>query len=75
MYLADIASSLQFCLKKCAGWGARSIMAEVFPEGNVEKVAAISYQSSAGFETQAAALLHHRGTETQRNAILGFPLV
>jgi hypothetical protein len=24
-------------LENCAGWGAQSIMAELFPEGNVEK--------------------------------------
>jgi hypothetical protein len=36
MYFADIASSLQLFLKICAGWGARSIMAEFFPDGNVE---------------------------------------
>jgi len=34
-------------LENCAGWGARSIMAEVFREGNVEKrgsLSAVSYQ-------------------------------
>jgi len=29
-------------LENCAGWGARSIMAEVFREGNVEKLAQLS---------------------------------
>jgi len=39
MYFADIASSLYFVLEMCAGWGARSIMAEIEAEGNVEKEA------------------------------------
>src|SRR5215475_658924 len=37
MYLADIASSLNFGLENCAGWRARSIMAEIGGEGNDEK--------------------------------------
>jgi hypothetical protein len=36
MYFADIASSLYFGLENCAGWGARTIMAENSGEGNVE---------------------------------------
>src|SRR5215475_2422655 len=36
MYFADIASSLYFGLENCAGWRARSIMAEIGGEGNVE---------------------------------------
>jgi hypothetical protein len=39
MYFADIASSLYFGLENCAGWGARTIMAENAGEGNVEKEA------------------------------------
>jgi hypothetical protein len=39
MYFADIASSLKFGLENCAGWRARSIMAENGEEGNVENEA------------------------------------
>jgi hypothetical protein len=39
MYFADIASSLNFGLENCAGWRARSIMAENGEEGNVENEA------------------------------------
>src|SRR5215470_19569395 len=37
MYLADIASSLNFGLESCAGWRAQSIMPEKAEERNVEK--------------------------------------
>jgi hypothetical protein len=47
MYFADIASSLYFVLRICAGWGARSTMAENGVDGNVEKAAALSHQLSA----------------------------
>jgi hypothetical protein len=51
MYFADIASSLELFLKDCAGWRARSIMPEVFGDGNVEKRAAVSYQLSVKRKT------------------------
>src|SRR5215475_11741788 len=37
MYFADIASSLYFGLENCAGWRARSIMAENGAEGKCGK--------------------------------------
>jgi hypothetical protein len=33
-------------LENCAGWGAQSIMAEVFLEGNVEKQSAVIHQAT-----------------------------
>jgi hypothetical protein len=45
MYFADIASSLYFGLENCAGWRARSIMAENGAEGNVENGADLSFPS------------------------------
>jgi hypothetical protein len=50
MYFADIFSSLELLLKDCAGWRARSIMAEVFAEGNVEKEVVFSFSRSRQFE-------------------------
>jgi hypothetical protein len=38
MYFADIASSLQIVFEFCAGWGARSIMAENAADGNAENL-------------------------------------